>query len=142
MDTLERGANQHSANALPSQDDAAGPRLRAIAEQLHRLAPSRTNPHAYFEQKSSMVAELRRLALGLDQVVPRRPKAIGTDRFSVRLRQNCGTAEMPKPGLLLTVSKMDAASCRHCLRRRAQQTRRHRLRLRGLDLFQWAERRE
>jgi hypothetical protein len=45
-------------------DEAAGPRLRAIAEQLHRLAPSRTDPHRYFEQKASMVNELRRLALG------------------------------------------------------------------------------
>ena len=32
------------------------------------------------------------------------------------------------------------SSCRHCLRRRAQQTRRPRLRLRGVDLFEWAER--
>ena len=36
---------------------------------------------------------------------------------------------------------MDAASCRHCVRRRAQQTRRHRLRLRNVDLFEWACRR-
>ena len=96
-------------NLIPYADEAAGPRLRAIAEQLHRLAPSRTDPHRYFEQKSSMVDELRRLALGLDQVVPRRPKAIGTDRFSVRLMQNGDTAETHKPGLSTTVSKMDAA---------------------------------
>jgi hypothetical protein len=47
--------------------------LRRIADELVRLQPSRVDPHAYFEQKSSMVHELRRLARGLDQVVPRAP---------------------------------------------------------------------
>jgi hypothetical protein len=41
---------------------AVGPRLRAIADQLRRLAPSRTDPHAYFQTKSDLVDELRRLA--------------------------------------------------------------------------------
>src|SRR5271169_1314572 len=50
---------------------AAGPRLRAIADELVWLAPSRTDPHAYFQTKSDLVHELRRLALGLDHVVPR-----------------------------------------------------------------------
>jgi hypothetical protein len=35
-------------------DEAAGPRLRAIADELRRLAPSRTDPHAYFQQKSDL----------------------------------------------------------------------------------------
>jgi hypothetical protein len=35
---------------------------------------------------------------------------------------------------------MGASSCRHCRWRRAQQARRHRLRLRNVDLFEWAER--
>jgi hypothetical protein len=43
-------------------DEAAGPRLQAIADQLGRLAPSRTDPHAYFRTKSELVDELRRLA--------------------------------------------------------------------------------
>jgi hypothetical protein len=41
--------------------------LRRIADELVRLQPSRVDPHAY------MVHELRRLARGLDQVVPRAP---------------------------------------------------------------------
>jgi hypothetical protein len=128
-------------NLIPYDDEAAGPRLLAIAEQLHRLAPSRTDPHAYFEQKSSMVDALRRLAGGLDQVVPRRPKATGTDRFSVRLSKNCSSAEIAKPARLIENSTgVETDKCRHCLRRRAQQSRRHRLRLRNVDLFEWASR--
>lgn len=61
MDTIER----------TDLEEATGPRLRAIADQLRRLAPSRTDPHAYFQTKSDLVDELRRLALGLDQVVPK-----------------------------------------------------------------------
>jgi hypothetical protein len=56
---------------FPYADQAAGPRLRAIADELVRLAPSRTDPHRYHEVKSGLVHELRCLALGLDQVMPR-----------------------------------------------------------------------
>ena len=120
--------------------EAAGPRLRAIAEQLHRLAPSRTNPHAYFEQKSSMVDELRRLALGLDQVVPRRPRALASISKSSTVEDL--PAPNPKSERLSDPEfrTVRNSSCRHCLRRRAQQSRRHRLRLRNVDLFEWAAR--
>ncbi|MGO7439725.1 hypothetical protein ACC684_10975 [Rhizobium ruizarguesonis] len=38
--------------------------LHDIADRLERLAPSHRDPHRYFEEKSEMVAELRRLAAG------------------------------------------------------------------------------
>jgi hypothetical protein len=130
--------------------EAAGPRLRAIAEQLHRLAPSRTNPHAYFEQKSSMVDELRRLALGLDQVVPRPPRAIpARSRTSSVSEEVAVPLRIKVPEIVVPVEKLNSETpqlswplshCRHCLRRRAQQSRRHRLRLRNVDLFEWADR--
>lgn len=36
--------------------------LHDIADRLQRLAPSHRDPHRYFEEKSELVAELRRLA--------------------------------------------------------------------------------
>ncbi|WP_155257448.1 hypothetical protein [Rhizobium leguminosarum] len=36
--------------------------LHDIADRLERLAPSYRDPHRYFEEKSELVAELRRLA--------------------------------------------------------------------------------
>jgi hypothetical protein len=119
---------QPSVRQLPTV-----PRYRKLpkADLLRRLAPSRTDPHAYFQQKSDLVHELRCLALGLDQVVPRAPRP-----KTPRPIRGVLPARITNGG----VAKTD--NCRHCLRRRAQQTRRHRLRLKGLDLFQWAERRE
>lgn len=38
--------------------------LHALADRLARLAPSHRNPDHYFEEKSEIVAELRRLAGG------------------------------------------------------------------------------
>ncbi|MGO7758785.1 hypothetical protein [Rhizobium ruizarguesonis] len=38
--------------------------LHDIADRLERLAPSHRDPHRYFEEKSELVAEIRRLALG------------------------------------------------------------------------------
>lgn len=38
--------------------------LHALADRLARLAPSHRNPDHYFEEKSEIVAELRRLAKG------------------------------------------------------------------------------
>lgn len=116
---------------LNGADDLSAARLRAIADELRRLSPSRTDPHAYFEQKSELEHELRTLALGLDQVGPRAPR-------SIPLRTpNSTIVELPNPKCA-TVAY--SAHCRHCLRRRAQQTRRHRLRLRNVDLFEWAAR--
>lgn len=37
-------------------------KLSALADRLARLAPSHRNPDHYFEEKSEIVAELRRLA--------------------------------------------------------------------------------
>ncbi len=36
--------------------------LHSLADRLARLAPSHRNPDHYFEEKSEIVAELRRLA--------------------------------------------------------------------------------
>jgi hypothetical protein len=49
---------------MPENDDMVllSSRLRDLARDLARLAPSRTNPHRYFEQKSELVADLRDLA--------------------------------------------------------------------------------
>jgi hypothetical protein len=38
--------------------------LHDIADRLERLAPSHRDPHRYFEEKSELVAELRRLVVG------------------------------------------------------------------------------
>lgn len=37
-------------------------KLHDIADRLARLAPSHRDPHRYFEEKSELVAELRRMA--------------------------------------------------------------------------------
>jgi hypothetical protein len=93
--------------------------LRAAVDALVRIAPSRTDPHAYFQTKSDLVHELRRLALGLDQVVPQAPRAIPLrmpPRNSEKGRSHCES--------LAAASVDRLKSCRHCRRRRAQQTRR------------------
>ena len=69
MDTIEPADELEGCS--PNSDEAAGPVLRRIADELVRLAPSRTDPHAFHETKSDLVHELRRLALGLDQSLPR-----------------------------------------------------------------------
>lgn len=122
-------------------DHAVGPVLRRIADELVRLGPDRRDPELFHQTKSDLVHELRRLALGLDQAVPRAPRG-GSDRSTLQVMPlrapNLTIVELPER---LAVGLSDRQkSCRHCLRRRAQQTRRHRLRLRGLDLFQWAAR--
>lgn len=38
--------------------------LNALADRLERLAPSHRDPHRFHEEKSELVAELRRLASG------------------------------------------------------------------------------
>lgn len=38
--------------------------LEALAQRVARLAPSHRNPHAFHEDKSEIVAELRKLAKG------------------------------------------------------------------------------
>ncbi|MDG4670890.1 hypothetical protein P9A16_07130 [Shinella sp. 838] len=44
--------------------------LHALADRLERLAPSHRDPHRYFEEKSEIVAELRRLATLPTRMVP------------------------------------------------------------------------
>jgi hypothetical protein len=44
---------------------AAADALRDLARRLDRLSPDRRDPHAYFEAKSDLVGELRRLAADL-----------------------------------------------------------------------------
>jgi hypothetical protein len=151
-------------NLIPYDDEAAGPRLRAIAEQLVRLAPSRTDPHAYFEQKSSMVDELRTLARQVEGHLPStavphqtppdrvRPDPASLDRYPVAATSAadtdqrrpsfpplCPVADRQPPADARAQPYHSVLSCRHCVRRRAQQSRRHRLRLRNVDLFEWAD---
>lgn len=51
--------------------------LHALADRLARLAPSHRKPDYYFEEKSEIVAELRRLAgskIGLSPANDNRPQ--------------------------------------------------------------------
>ena len=52
MDTLEPAERSAYRSDDTTGNQAAGSRLRAIADQLVRLGPSRTNPHAFHETKS------------------------------------------------------------------------------------------
>lgn len=44
--------------------------LNALADRLERLAPSHRDPHRFHEEKSELVAELRRLATLPTRMVP------------------------------------------------------------------------
>ncbi|UFN48912.1 hypothetical protein LPC08_23430 [Roseomonas sp. OT10] len=57
---LERG--DRLAVQLPSST------LEALAERVSRLSPSHRDPHRFHEDKSEVVAELRRLARLLGRV--------------------------------------------------------------------------
>jgi hypothetical protein len=117
----------------------AGARLRALAGELVRLQPSRTDPEAYFVSKDRIVTELRRLSRQVDY----RPqlRILPQERLEPISPSWRGPAPMMQciiapPGI---ASLPRSSHCRHCRRRQAAQRRRHRLKLPDRDLFQWAE---
>jgi hypothetical protein len=112
-------------------EDAPLPtRLRALAGELVRLQPSRTDPEAYHVRKSEIVEGLRRAAREVDWTRPLPPRSIVRPAVEAP----------PAVAKFQSGCTLPAADCRHCRRRRSQQSRRHRLRLPTGDLFAWAER--
>lgn len=59
--------------------------LHALADRLTRLAPSHRNPDYYFEEKSEIVAELRRLA-GYVRITDKSPANDNRPALNVKLR--------------------------------------------------------
>jgi len=121
---------------FPDDDLAVGP---VPAPDRRSAAPART----FADRPGARAASPRprprpEPAPGESRVVPRRPRSI-----PLRIKVPVGTlTAIPVPPRDLERVDVSAtlSSCRHCLRRRAQQTRCHRLRLRRLDLFEWAGR--
>jgi hypothetical protein len=118
---------------MASGDDTAvlpSARLRNLARGVQLLLPDRKDPHLFHEKKSEIVADLRALARGLDGYKPLALRARPQDRlrFAVAIM-------LPGLGRIPPID----TSCLFCRRRRASQAHRVRLRLPGLDLFQWAE---
>jgi molybdenum cofactor biosynthesis enzyme MoaA len=107
------------------EDLPAGPRLLALAGELVRLQPSRTDPEAYFVSKDRIVTELRRLSRQVDY----RPRwRSRPQRTSWREAPQTRRQELARPQPEAATS-MRSPHCRHCRRRRAVQSRRHRLKL-------------
>jgi hypothetical protein len=111
---------------MPSDEIVPGPRLREIARDVQLLLPDRRDPHLFHERKSEIVADLRTPARAIEGHRP--------VQFHMKLQPVITVS--PGLGQLPPID----TSCLFCLRRRASQRRRARLRLPGLDLFQWAER--
>jgi hypothetical protein len=102
-------------------DDPAA-RLRKLDQAVAQLRyADHRNPEAFHEGKSEIRAELRRLAAELD----RRPAHAVIEPVRAVMAEMTSAS----PALL---------GCKHCRRRRTAQSRRHRLRLPGIDLFQWS----
>jgi hypothetical protein len=124
----------------------AGPRLLALAGELVRLQPSRTDPEAYLVSKDRIVTELRRVARQVDY----RPRAaftayavIATSPRARSLSNEAAKINTPsmapfRRDVSATETIVDRSPhCRHCRRRQAAQ-RRKRLQLGTGDLFDWA----
>jgi hypothetical protein len=132
-------------------------RLRALAGELVRLQPNRTDPERYHIEKDRIATELRRAAVEADWTRPKPAAAPAgvRDRPDVRSPAGERNGHPALPGVLrapvLARPVIEApsipagglpAACRHCRRRQAQQSYRHRLRLPTGDLFAWAEARD
>jgi len=105
-------------------DDTPAGRLRRLDRAVARLRyDDHSDPEAFHEGKSEIRGELRRLAAELDLRPPR--AAIEPVRAVV--------------SEVTSTTSQRTLDCKHCRRRRAAQSRRHRLKLPGLDLFQWAD---
>jgi hypothetical protein len=115
---------------LPDRD-APADRLKAVARTIARLAPSRTDPERYHIEKSEALAELRQLARELEICPPPLRPAYVPDT-----RELAGTTGPPETRRI--ASMPSHSDCKHCRRRQAQQSRRHRLRLPAATLFDWA----
>jgi hypothetical protein len=67
----QRGAGREGPTAGSPASRAVGPslpdRLRDLAHQVQRLSPSHRNPEGFHEDKSEIVAELRRMASGFNR---------------------------------------------------------------------------
>jgi hypothetical protein len=61
-------SRRSSSRKVHEDDLPAGPRLRALAGELVRLQPSRTDPESYFVTKDRIVTELRRLSRQVDGI--------------------------------------------------------------------------
>lgn len=65
----QRGIGREGPTAGPTSSRAGGPslpdRLRDLAHEVQRLSPSHRDPERFHEDKSEIVAELRRLARGV-----------------------------------------------------------------------------
>jgi len=95
-------------------DDTPAGRLRRLDRAVARLRyDDHRDPEAFHEGKSEIRGELRRLAAELDL------RAVVSE--------------------VTSTTSQRTLDCKHCRRRRAAQSRRHRLKLPGLDLFQWAD---
>jgi hypothetical protein len=116
-------------------------RLRQLAGDLVRLQPSRTDPEAYHVAKSEIVEGLRRAAREADWI---RPKSSAEPARARDRRHPVLPAVLRVPVLAAVIAAPAGlpAHCRHCRRRRAQQSYRRRLRLPAADLFQWAATRD
>jgi hypothetical protein len=109
---------------VPDLDDTPAGRLRKLDQAVARLRyADHRDPEAFHEGKSEIRGELSKLAAELD------------------LRPPCAVMEPVRAALSETTSASPPRTldCKHCRRRRAAQSRRHRLRLPGIDLFQWAD---
>jgi hypothetical protein len=108
---------------IPDIDDTPAERLRRLDQAVARLRyADHRDPEAFHEGKSEIRGELRKLAAELDLRPPRAaispPRAIAVE-----------IASAPLPPTF---------ECKHCRRRRAAHSRRHRLRLPDATLFDWA----
>lgn len=68
-DFTQREVGREGPTAGPTSSRAGGPslpdRLRDLAHEVQRLSPSHRDPERFHEDKSEIVAELRRLARGV-----------------------------------------------------------------------------
>jgi hypothetical protein len=108
---------------IPDLDNTPAGRLRRLDQAVARLRyADHRNPEAFHEGKSEIRGELHRLVAELD---PRPARAVSEPLRAVAVE----TPSAPPP---------PALQCKHCRRRRAAQSRRHRLRLPDATLFDWA----
>lgn len=124
--------------------EAPPARLRRLAHTLARLAPSYRDPESYHLVKGEIVDEMRVLARQLDfpglqrPAIPRvRPPPPPPPRLQAP-PTNGKAAQPPCAAPAEPIREDPARRCRHCRKRLAQQSYRHRLKLTGPDLFQWA----
>jgi hypothetical protein len=123
---------------IPDLDSPAA-RLKMLAQTVARLTVSRVDPERFHIDKSDVAGELRRLARELE-IRPPLLRAVHVENIAQVgevVRGLTGGDCAPRPQCIGSLPRQP--HCTHCRRRRAAQSRRHRLRLPGIDLFQWAD---